>query len=76
MTSFANPAADAQVGAAAYIASLLQMLGDRDPLRRDAYAVAHLFRVDLDAAARRWPLLRCRLHPSCLWPLPPPLNTR
>ena len=32
MTSFANPAADAQAGAAAYVASLLHMLGDRDPL--------------------------------------------
>jgi len=32
MTSFANPAADAQAGAATYIASLLSVLGDRDPL--------------------------------------------
>src|SRR6188508_1833295 len=32
MTSFANPAADAQASASAYIASLLSVLGDRDPL--------------------------------------------
>jgi hypothetical protein len=32
-----------------------------EPLRDDAHALARLLELDVDRAARRWPLLRARL---------------
>ena len=45
------------------VAHLTQLLAARaeGPLRRDALAVAQLFLLDVDRAARRWPLVRAQL---------------
>jgi hypothetical protein len=52
--------AHGDLGTVTYIVNLLASRAS-EPLRNDALAVAQLFQLNLDGAARRWPLLRAQL---------------